>query len=118
MYFQNKGLWYRETGGANSTIDILTGNNPHVGSYDGGFKYINQFKELIPNFVPVTVSSDTKTTKTLGLFINNDLGTYNETLTGTQISTVYINGVGGNGENLAECYTLTPIVILTRIHIN
>jgi hypothetical protein len=36
---------------------------------------INQFKELIPNFVPVTVSSDTKTTKTLGLFINNDLGT-------------------------------------------
>jgi hypothetical protein len=32
--------------------------------------------KLIPNFVPVTVSSDTKTTKTLGLFINNDLGTY------------------------------------------
>jgi hypothetical protein len=31
MYFQNKGLWYRETGGANSTIDILTGNNPTLG---------------------------------------------------------------------------------------
>jgi hypothetical protein len=28
MYFQNNGLWYRETGGSNATIDILTGNNP------------------------------------------------------------------------------------------
>jgi hypothetical protein len=42
--FRIKDFWYRETGGANSTI--LTGNNPHVGSYDGGFKYINQFKEI------------------------------------------------------------------------
>ncbi|MBM6691380.1 hypothetical protein H9X75_10100, partial [Fusobacterium mortiferum] len=41
MYFQNDGLWYRETGGSGATIDILTGNNPHVGPYDGGYKYIN-----------------------------------------------------------------------------
>jgi hypothetical protein len=54
MYFQNNGLWYRETGGSNATIDILTGNNPHLGPYDGGFKYINQFKSLIPNFSAVT----------------------------------------------------------------
>jgi hypothetical protein len=33
MYFQNNGLWYRETGGSNATIDILTGNNPHLGPY-------------------------------------------------------------------------------------
>jgi hypothetical protein len=55
MYFQNNGLWYRETGGSNATIDILTGNNPHLGPYDG-FKYINQFKSLIPNFSAVTIT--------------------------------------------------------------
>jgi hypothetical protein len=58
MYFQNNGLWYRETGGS-TTIDILTGNNPHLGPYDGGFKYINQFKSLIPNFSAVTITSET-----------------------------------------------------------
>jgi hypothetical protein len=59
MYFQNNGLWYRETGG--NAIDILTGNNPHLGPYDGGFKYINQFKSLIPNFSAVTITSETLT---------------------------------------------------------
>jgi hypothetical protein len=42
-----------------TTIDILTGNNPHLGPYDGGFKYINQFKSLIPNFSAVTITSET-----------------------------------------------------------
>jgi hypothetical protein len=87
MYFQNKGLWYRETGGAQLLIYLLVITHT-LGHMMVGSNILISLK-LIPNFVPVTVSSDTKTTKTLGLFINNDLGTYNETLTGTQISTVY-----------------------------
>ena len=70
MYFQNDGLWYRQTGGSASTIDILVGNNPHVGPYDGGYKYINQFNNLIPNFSAVTLTSQTITTGTTNIFTN------------------------------------------------
>lgn len=74
MYFQNDGLWYRETAGTGSTFDILTGNNPHVGPYDGGNKYLNQLKTLIPNFSAVTLSSQTITTENINLFTNYALG--------------------------------------------
>lgn len=47
MYFQKGGLWYRETGGPNSNIDVLSGNNPHIGPYDRGYEYINQYNVLI-----------------------------------------------------------------------
>jgi hypothetical protein len=80
MYFQNNGLWYRETGGSNATIDILTGNNPHLGPYDGGFKYINQFKSLIPNFSAVTITSETLTINSSNLYINNESGTFNKSV--------------------------------------
>lgn len=70
MYFQNNGLWYRETGGSGSTIDILTGNNPHVGRYDGGYKYINQFRTLIPNFSAVTVNIGNQLISTENIFSN------------------------------------------------
>jgi hypothetical protein len=79
MYFQNKGL-YRETGGANQLLIYLLVTTHTLGHMMVGSNILISFKELIPNFVPVTVSSDTKTTKTLGLFINNDLGTYNENI--------------------------------------
>lgn len=74
MYFQNNGLWYRETGGPDSIIDILTGNNPHVGKYDGGYKYINQLRTLIPDFSAVTITGETITTGTTHLFTNYLLG--------------------------------------------
>jgi len=74
MYFQNNGLWYRETGGTGSTIDILTGNNPHVGQYDGGYKYINQFRKLIPNFSAVTISLGSQLTSTENIFSNYGQG--------------------------------------------
>jgi hypothetical protein len=77
MYFQNNGLWYRETG-SNATIDILTGN-PHLGPYDGGFKYINQFKSLIPNFSAVTITSETLTINSSNLYINNE-STFNKSV--------------------------------------
>lgn len=77
MYFQNNGLWYRETGGSGSTVDILNGNNPHVGPYDGGYKYIEQFRTLIPNFSAVTISSETITTGATNLFTNFNNGNFN-----------------------------------------
>jgi hypothetical protein len=77
MYYQNYGLWYRQTAGNQSNIDITDGNNPHVGPYDGGSKYINQFEKLIPNFSAVTITSETLTTTSVNLFTNYNVGKIN-----------------------------------------
>lgn len=77
MYFQKAGLWYRETGGPNSKEDILYGNNPHIGPYDGGQEYIDQFRNIIPNFEPVTIVNENKYNTQDNLFINYDEGTFN-----------------------------------------
>ncbi len=77
MYFQKAGLWYRETGGVNSKEDILIGNNPHIGPYDGGQEYINQFKNLIPNFEPITLVNEERFTVSDNLFTNYDNGEFN-----------------------------------------
>jgi hypothetical protein len=109
MYFQNNGLWYRETGGSGSTIDILTGNNPHLGPYDGGFKYINQFTCLIPNFSAVTISSETTTTNTLNLYTNYDLGKFNiGVTTATTVDTVYITNE--DGSDIGNCVVFVPSI--------
>lgn len=106
MYFQNKGLWYRETGGTGSTVDILTGNNPHLGPYDGGFKYINQFTDLIPNFSAVTISSQTQTTDTTNLFTNYGLGSI------TQYSgNTYVDVLNTDGSSLDDCVVITSSII-------
>jgi len=79
MYFQKAGLWYRTTGGANPEIDILYGNNPHIGPYDGGQAYIDQFTNcLIPNFVEVDETNEIINSGTDNLFTNFDNGTFNE----------------------------------------
>ena len=88
LYFQSKGLWYRETGGQNSTLDITTGNNPHIGPYDGGYAYINQFKKLIPNFSAVTISSSTQTTDSINIFTNYNSGTFDLYSGGTYINII------------------------------
>jgi hypothetical protein len=77
MYFQKGGLWYRQTGGINSDIDILNGNNPHVGPYDGGNAYISQYTSLIPNFSATTLVEETRITGTTNLFTNFNNGTMN-----------------------------------------
>jgi hypothetical protein len=106
MYFQNNGLWYRETGGTGSTVDILTGNNPHLGPYDGGFKYINQFTDLIPNFSAVTISSQTQTTDTTNLFTNYGLGSI------TQYSgNTYVDVLNTDGSSLDDCVVITSSII-------
>lgn len=90
MYFQNYGLWFRETGGLNSNIDILAGNNPHLGPYDRGSKYINQFRNLIPNFSSVTITSQTITTSSDNLFYNYSLGNFDGLSTATTVDSVDI----------------------------
>lgn len=60
-YFQQKGNWYRETGGNHTNFsgttsyvkEIKYGNNPHIGDgyYDNGYDYINQFEQIFKRFV-------------------------------------------------------------------
>jgi hypothetical protein len=106
MYYQNYGLWYRQTGGQMADIDILLGNNPHVGPYDGGSKYINQFRTLIPNFSTVTVSTTARVINTSNLFTNYNLGLIN----GYNGQT-YIDIVDDAGNDLDSCYVYTAEVI-------
>lgn len=76
MYFQNDGLWYRETGGPNAIVDILEGNNPHIGPYDGGFKYINRFEnDIISGFSSTTVVETNIISGITNLFTNYEEGT-------------------------------------------
>ena len=89
MYFQKGGLWYRETAGSNSHIDILYGNNPHIGPYDGGNEYINQFRTLIPDFSATTIVEEVITTGTTNLFVNYNGGYINNT---PLTSEIYIKG--------------------------
>jgi hypothetical protein len=106
-YFQGNGLWYRETGGDNSTIDITTGNNPHAGPYDRGFKYINQFRELIPDFSAVTLSSETVVTTNNNLFTNYNLGTMTKYSGATFVDITTTNGV-----DFSNCYVVNTTIEL------
>lgn len=109
MYFQNYGLWYRETGGTGSTIDITSGNNPHVGPYDGGSKYFDQLRCLIPNFQPVTLSSETTTTTTQNLYNNYDFGQFDFGVsTATTVDTVSITSL--DDIDISDCIVLTTTI--------
>lgn len=59
-YFQQKGNWYRETGGKHTDLsgntfvnEITYGNNPHIGDgvYDNGYDYIDQYDSLFKDYV-------------------------------------------------------------------
>lgn len=106
MYFQSKGLWYRQTGGEESTIDITTGNNPHVGPYDGGYQYINQFRELIPNFSAVTVTSSTSTIVTTNLFTNYNFGSFTQYTGDT-----YVDITTDDGMDFSNCFVVSATTI-------
>ena len=106
MYFQNYGLWYRETGGTGATIDITSGNNPHVGPYDGGSKYINQFRTLIPNFTPVTVTASTAVISERNLFLNYSLGDITNYTGDT-----YVEVVNEDGSDLGDCIVYETEII-------
>ena len=106
MYFQNNGLWYRETGGLNATIDITTGNNPHSGPYDGGYKYIKQFNNLIPNFSAITISSQTITTSSVNLFNNYNGGTMTK-----YSGTTFVDVVNNNGVDFSNCVIVDAEIV-------
>lgn len=78
MYFQKAGLWYRQTGGLTPDIDILEGNNPHIGPYDGGQAYIDQFMGcLVPNYSGGT-TEEIDIDAEINLFTNYGNGTFDE----------------------------------------
>ncbi len=106
MYYQGKGLWYRETGGANASLDILGGNNPHVGPYDGGNTYINQFRTLIPNFSAITLTSETITTESTKLFSNYKSGEIT-----SYVGDVYVTATNTNGSSLNDCTVIQSSII-------
>lgn len=106
MYFQNNGLWYRETGGTGATIDILAGNNPHVGFYDGGFKYINQFKKLIPNFSPVTITVDEPLISEKNIFSN-----YSKGVITNYNGPTYIDVIAEDNSDIGNCIVYESEII-------
>jgi len=106
MYFQNNGLWYRETGGTGATIDILAGNNPHAGGYDGGYKYINQFRKLIPNFSAVTISVDEPLTSEKNIFTNYSQGVITDYKGPT-----YVDIVASDNTDIGNCVVYQSEII-------
>jgi hypothetical protein len=106
LYFQSDGLWYRETSGANSVIDITSGNNPHIGPYDGGNRYFNQLRTLIQDFTPVTITSSTVTTTTQDLFTNYNTGQITDYDGDTYVDVQYLNG-----SQLSDCIVYTTEII-------
>jgi hypothetical protein len=105
MYFQSYGLWYRETGGANSVIDIKSGNNPHVGPYDNGSAYLEQLRTLIPNFSAVTLTSETVTKTSYDLFTN-----YNSGEITNYDGETYVDVVNSDGSDLDGCLFATTTI--------
>lgn len=107
MYFQKAGLWYRETGGANPDVDKLKGNNPHVGPYDGGFEYVNQFSCLIPDFESTTLIEENTKTSDIDIFSNYESGDIN-----SPQYTVYAKVMNLENVELTDCPTLSGSVIM------
>lgn len=105
MYFQKGGGWYRETGGGNASKYILEGNNPHVGPYDRGKEYIDQFRGLIPDFEPVTIANASFQTGTTTLFTNYNQGTINNYTGNTYVD------LSSEGFDLSDCVVLETHVV-------
>jgi hypothetical protein len=98
MYYQGNGQWFRQTGGSGSTIDILLGNNPHAGPYDGGSAYINQFRKLIPNFSATTLETTTEKITESNLFLN-----YNEGEITNYNGEAYVDIVNQDNSDISQC---------------
>lgn len=106
MYFQKGGLWYRETGGVGSVVDVTTGNNPHLGPYDGGKEYIDQFRCLIPDFSAVTVTKENVTTELQNIFTNYNSGLVNNTTQNLSYDVLNLDGVP-----ITDCFTIEGEII-------
>ena len=107
LYFQKAGLWYEETSGLRGSLYTEIGNNPHIGPYDGGNEYLNQFINLIPNFEPVTITSGITTSSSVNLFTNYNNGIMNNYSGDTYISIE-------NNDNILfdDCYVYESEIII------
>jgi hypothetical protein len=106
MYFQKGGLWYRETGGQNASVYKTDGNNPHIGPYDGGAEYINQFRNLLTDFKPTVLTSSTYTYSTIELFKN-----YNNGLINKYTGDTYVGIETWSGVSLDDCFLYEADII-------
>lgn len=102
MWYQKGGGWYRETAGSAATQYTLMGNNPHVGPYDGGYEYIAQLENIIPNFTAFTLTSTTVTTGTTNLFTNYNNGLVNQYSGPTYVEPQALDGTDLSGVILLE----------------
>ena len=109
MYFQKGGLWYKQTAGEDSNMDILTGNNPHIGPYDGGYEFINQFNSLVPNFEYTTITNEKKFTKVDQTFVNYDLGKFDKVLNTTTATFIEVSDRYNNP--VADCFIVNNEII-------
>ena len=106
MFFQKSGLWYRQTGGAGTSEHILTGNNPHIGPYDGGQTYLSQLYNLIPDFEPFTIVNEVKLTGSTNLFYNYNKGKMNY-----YEGNIFVDVLDSRGIDKSECVTKTTSII-------
>lgn len=106
MFFQKSGLWYRQTGGAGTSEHILTGNNPHIGPYDGGQTYLTQLHNLIPNFTPFTIVNEVTITGSTNLFYNYNKGKMNY-----YEGNIFVDVLDSRGVDKSECITKTTSII-------
>lgn len=107
LYFQSDGGWYRETGGDSAGIDTNLGNNPHVGPYDGGNRYLSQFTDscFVPNFSGITEFNTTGTTLYENVFVNYNDGIFNGL---NSINELYVTTLEGiNNQLLTDCFDVT-----------
>lgn len=107
LYFQQAGLWFRETGGENAVIDKLKGNNPHVGPYDGGNAYLDQFRCLIPDFSATTLMDTVTTRDDRNIFRN-----YNKGMVNRSGSTVYATVVNEDNVPISGCPAIVKQIIV------
>jgi len=105
MWFQKGGGWYRETGGVDASIHTNKGNNPHIGPYDGGKAYMDQFRAVIPEFTPTALLNTVIQTGTTALFTNYNLGTVNNYTGGTFVD------VTSDEFFLDDCVLVTSTVV-------
>lgn len=109
-YYQSNGMWYRETSGSRSNYEYLEGNNPHIGIYDRGQHFLNQFKCLIPDFESVTLINEIVTEDKTNLFEIFNNGTFDDLP--NNIETGYtFNGYNSEGVNMGDCVIIDASII-------
>lgn len=121
MYFQKGGEWYRNTSGEDSSIELYKGNNPHMGPYDGGYEFINQFNSIVPYFESTFLEVEKVNVSEKQIFNNYNYGNFNNILTTGEETKEIINSflqiytsdnlpIDSNKIDITESIIKSPIV--------